>query len=177
MILTLCTWGNFLEYTSGEPAGISGTLMTLREKIEDDIRNSMRSHNQARLDTLRFLKSQVQLTEKDQRKDLDEAGVIDVIAKQVKERRESLQMFEQGQRSDLAAKESAALAVLEEYLPPQLTRDELTQLVQRVMQEVGATSDRDKGKVMGRLMPQVRGKADGAEVNSLVTQLLEEAAR
>jgi uncharacterized protein YqeY len=147
--------------------------MTLREKLEEDIRDTMRSRKQDRLDTLRFLKSQIQLTEKDQRKELDEAGVIDVIAKQAKDRRESLEMFKQGNRSDLVARESAALAVLEEYLPAQMSREELVQLIEKVIQEVGATSPRDRGKVMGRVMPQVRGRADGAQVNTLATELME----
>ena len=151
--------------------------MTLREKLEEDIREAMRSRNQERLGILRFLKSQIQLAEKDQRKVLDEPGLIEVIAKQAKDRRESLQMFEQGNRTDLVAKESAALAVLEEYLPARLSREELAQLIQRVIQEVGATSERDRGKVMGRVMPQVRGRADGAEVNALVTELLEGASQ
>ena len=148
--------------------------MALKEQLEEDIRNSMRSHNRPRLETLRFLKSQIQLTEKNQLKDLDEAGVIDVIAKQVKERRESLQMFEQGKRTDLADKESAALVILEEYLPEQLSQDELTDIIANVIKEVGAESANDKGKVMGRLMPQVKGKADGSQVNIIVTQLLAE---
>ena len=147
--------------------------MTLREKLEEDIRDTMRSRKQERLDTLRFLKSQIQLTEKDQRKELDEAGVIEVVAKQAKERRESLEMFKQGNRADLVAKESAVLAVLEEYLPARMSKEELVQLIRKVIQEVGATSPRDRGKVMGRVMPQVRGRADGAEVNALVTELME----
>jgi uncharacterized protein YqeY len=147
--------------------------MTLREKLEEDIRDTMRSRQQERLDTLRFLKSQIQLTEKDQRKELDEAGVIEVVAKQAKERRESLEMFKQGNRADLVANESAVLAVLEEYLPAQMSQEELVQLIRKVIQEVGATSPRDRGKVMGRVMPQVRGRADGAEVNALVTELME----
>ena len=82
-------------------------------------------------------------------------------------------MFEQGGRADLVAKESAELAVLEVYLPPQLSDEELAALVRQVVEEVGAATIRDKGKVMGRLMPQVRGKADGAKVNALVTEILE----
>ena len=148
--------------------------MPLKEQLEEDIRNSMRSHDRPRLETLRFLKSQIQLTEKNQLKDLDEAGVVDVIVKQVKERRESLQMFEQGNRTDLADKESAALVILEEYLPEQLSQDELTDIIANVIKEVGAESSNDKGKVMGRLMPQVKGKSDGSEVNIIVTQLLAE---
>ena len=149
--------------------------MTLRERLEDDIHSAMRSRNQERLDALRFIKSQIQLTEKNQQKDLDEPGVIDVIAKQAKERRESIQMFQEGNRTDLVTKETAALAVVEEYLPPQMTREDLVKIVEEVIQQVGATSARDKGKLMGRLMPQVRGKADGAIVNAVVTELLEKA--
>lgn len=143
--------------------------------MEDDIHSAMRSRNQERLDALRFIKSQIQLTEKNQQKDLDEPGVIDVIAKQAKERRESIQMFQEGNRTDLVAKETAALAVVEEYLPSQMTREDLVEIVEEVIQQVGATSARDKGKLMGRLMPQVRGKADGAIVNAVVTELLEKA--
>ena len=152
-----------------------GVPMTLRERLEDDIHSAMRSRNQERLDALRFIKSQIQLTEKNQQKDLDEPGVIDVIAKQAKERRESIQMFQEGNRTDLVTKETAALAVVEEYLPPQMTREDLVKIVEGVIQQVGATSARDKGKLMGRLMPQVRGKADGAIVNAVVTELLEKA--
>ena len=149
--------------------------MTLRERLEEDIRSAMRSRDQERLDALRFIKSQIQLTEKNQQKDLDEPGVIEVIAKHAKERRESMQMFQEGNRTDLVAKEMAALAVVEAYLPPQMTREDLVIIVEEAIQQVGATSARDKGKLMGRLMPQVRGKADGAIVNAVVTELLEKA--
>ncbi len=147
--------------------------MTLREKLEDDIRQSMRDRNKARLDGLRFLKAAVQAAEKTSGKGLDDAGMVEVTSKQVNDRRESIRMFKQGNRTDLVEKESAELAVLEEYLPPQLSVDELTALIQGIVAEVGATSIKEKGQVMGRLMPQVRGKADGTVVNELVTQILE----
>ena len=147
--------------------------MALREQLESDIKDSMRSRNQSRLETLRFLKSQIQLVEKNQLKELDEAGLLDEVAKQVKERRESLTMFEQGNRSDLAERESIALEILQEYLPEQLSQDELTNLIKKVIEEVGATTSSDKGKIMGRLMPQVKGKADGTQVNTIVTELLD----
>ena len=147
--------------------------MALREQLESDIKDSMRSRNQSRLETLRFLKSQIQLVEKNQLKELDEAGLLDVVAKQVKERRESLTMFEQGNRSDLAERESIPLEILQEYLPEQLSQDELTNLIKKVIEEVGATTSSDKGKIMGRLMPQIKGKADGTQVNTIVTELLD----
>ena len=147
--------------------------MTLREKLEDDIRQCMRDRNKARLDGLRFLKAAVQAAEKTGGKGLDDAGMAEVTSKQVNDRRESIRMFKQGNRTDLVEKESAELAVLEEYLPPQLSVDEITALIQGIVAEVGATSIKEKGQVMGRLMPQVRGKADGTVVNELVTQILE----
>ena len=132
----------------------------------------MRNRNQSRLDALRFLKNAIQLTEKDQMKELDESSVLDVVAKQVKDRRESIRMFQEGGRDDLVTKEAADLTILEEYLPPQLDQEELTRIVREAIAEVGATSVRDKGRVMGKVMPQVRGKADGAQVNVLVEELL-----
>ena len=147
--------------------------MTMRDKLEDDIRQSMRDRNQARLDALRFLKSAVQAAEKTGGESLDDARMLDVVAKQVNDRRESIRMFQEGNRTDLVSKESAELQVLEEYLPPQMSREELESLIQELVSQVGATSIRDKGKLMGRLMPQVKGKADGAIVNELATQILE----
>ncbi len=147
--------------------------MTMREKIEADIRDAMRARDQARLDALRFLKSAIQMAEKDQQKVLEDPAVTEIIAKQAKDRRESIQMFEQGNRADLVAKESAELAILEQYLPPQLSLEELDRLIREVIDEVGAQTIRDKGRLMGRLMPQVRGVADGAQVNALVDQLLQ----
>ena len=147
--------------------------MTLRDRLEDDIREAMRQRSQARLDALRFLKFAVQAVEKERGQALDDQSMVEVVAKQVNDRRESIRAFEQGSRNDLVAKEAADLSVLEEYLPPQLTEEEIVELVSGVINEVGAAGPRDKGKVMGKLMPQVRGKADGAEVNRLVTELLE----
>ncbi len=147
--------------------------MTLRNQIEEDIRDAMRSRAQARLEALRFLKSVVLDVEKSQGKSLDDPAMLEVIGRQVNDRRESIRMFQQGNRPDLVAKESEELAVLEAYLPPQFSREELLELVQAAINEVGAETARDKGRVMGRLMPQVRGRADGAQVNALVTELLE----
>ncbi len=147
--------------------------MTLRDRIEEDIIAAMRGRDQSRLDALRFLKSAVQAVEKSEGKTLDDDSLTQVIAKQVNDRRESIRMFRQGNREDLAAKESVELAVLEAYLPPQLGQDELAKLVRQVIEEVGAAGLKDKGRVMGRLMPLVRGKTDGAAVNALVSQALE----
>ena len=149
--------------------------MTLRDKLEDDIQESMRSRDQARLDALRFLKAAVQAAEKNDGKALDDQLMTDVVSTQVNDRRESIRLFQQGGRTDLATKESPGLKALQDYLPPQLSPEELEKLIRDLVSEVGATSIKDKGKLMGRLMPQVKGKADGTVVNELVTQILESA--
>ena len=147
--------------------------MTLRDRIEEDIVAAMRSREQSRLDALRFLKSAIQMEEKSLGKPLDEEALLQVVVKQINNRRDAIRMFQEGNRSDLVAKESADLAVIEVYMPPQLGPEELAQLIRQVIGELGATSIQDKGKVMGRLMPQVRGKADGTQVNAMVSQILE----
>ena len=147
--------------------------MTLRERLEDDIKESMRQRNQGRVDALRFLKFAVQAVEKERRATLDDPAMIEVVAKQANDRRESVRAFREGGRHELADKEAAELAVLEEYLPPQLGRDEIIALIQETATHVGATGSRDRGRLLGRLMPQVRGKADGAEVNRLAGEFLD----
>ena len=150
-------------------------MATIKDRLEDDIRNTMRARDRERLETLRFLKSQIQLTEKNNLKELDESGVTDVVAKQVKDRRESIEMFGQGGRADLVAREEASLAILLEYMPEQLGEDEIEAIARQAISDTGASGPSDRGKVMGRIMPQVRGKADGSQVNAIVSRLLEAA--
>lgn len=150
--------------------------MALRDKLEDDIKVSMRARDQARLDALRFLKFAVQAVEKEQNKELDDAAMVEVATKQASDRRDSIKAFEEGGRDVMAAKEVAELVVLEEFLPPQMPSDEIMQLIKDTVAEVGATSIQDKGKLMGKLMPQVRGKADGTVVNQMATEYLESLA-
>ena len=147
--------------------------MGLREKLEDDIKSAMRNHDQARLDALRFLKFAVQAVEKEQKSELDDDGMINVATKQASDRRDSIKAFEEGGRDAMAAKEAAELVVLEEFLPPQMSADEIMTIIQSVAAEVEVSSIQDKGKLMGKLMPQTRGKADGSVVNEMVTEYLE----
>ena len=147
--------------------------MALREKLETDIKVAMRSHDQARLDALRFLKFAVQAVEKEKQKELDDAGMIDVTTKQASDRRDSIKAFKEGGRDVMAAKEAAELVILAEFLPPQMTEDEIMVIIKDTAAEVGAVSIQDKGKLMGKLMPQTRGKADGSVVNQMATEYLE----
>ena len=147
--------------------------MGLREKLEDDIKSAMRNHDQARLDALRFLKFAVQAVEKDRKSELDDDGMINVATKQASDRRDSIKAFEEGGRDAMAAKEAAELLVLEEFLPPQMSAEDIMAIIQAIAAEVEVSSIQDKGKLMGKLMPQMRGKADGSVVNQMATEYLE----
>ena len=147
--------------------------MGLREKLEDDIKSAMRNHDQARLDALRFLKFAVQAVEKDRKSELDDDGMINVATKEASDRRDSIKAFEEGGRDAMAAKEAAELLVLEEFLPPQMSAEDIMAIIQAIAAEVEVSSIQDKGKLMGKLMPQIRGKADGSVVNQMATEYLE----
>ena len=148
--------------------------MALRERLVSDMHNAMRAGDRDRVSVIRLLRSSIGYEEKGRQKDLDDSEVIDVIAREVRQRRESIEMYRKGNRQDLVDKEQTELTILQEYLPAQLTLEELTALARVVIEEVGVTGPKDKGKVMGRLMPQVRGKAEGTMVNEVVTALLDE---
>ena len=144
----------------------------LKNRIADDVKQALRSGETLRLSVVRMLLSAVNYAEMAKMAELDDAGVVGVISKEIKQHRESIEAFKSGNRPELAAKEEAELAILQAYMPKQLGRDEIAGLVKQAIAETGAQGPRDKGKVMGKLMPQVRGKADGQEVNAVVTELL-----
>ena len=148
--------------------------MGLKERLDDDLKRAIREQDALRRTALRSLRSEVHNEEIALQKPLDDDdGIIGVISRQVRQRRESISEFRKGNREDLVEREEADLAILLNYLPPQLTRGELAGLAEAVIGEVGAQGPGDKGKVMGKLMPQVRGKAEGSAVNEVVTGLLE----
>ena len=149
--------------------------MSLKKTLLDHQLQAMRQGDRLKVSVLRLLRSAVGYEEKARRRELDDIGVLEVVSRQIRQRHESIEGFRQGRRDDLVQKEEAELAILKEYLPPQLSREELVGLVKGVIAEVGAEGPRDKGKVMGRLMPQVRGKAQGSEVSAVVDQLLAES--
>jgi len=146
--------------------------MSLQERITSDLQQAQKKGDKARMSALRLIKSGIQYAEIAKGVSLDDAGVIDVINKEVKQRRESIEGFTKGNRSDLVEKEEAELAMLLEYLPKQMSREDVIETARRVLNEVGARGPSDKGKVMSKLMPQVKGKADGREVGSIVDELL-----
>jgi len=146
--------------------------MSTKSQIEKDIIDAMRSKQQSKLNALRFLKNAIQLVEKNDLSELDEDGVQKVVAKQVKDRKESIKMFEQGGRDDLVLKETEELQIIELYLPPQMSEEDIEAIVVEAISSMGASSLQDKGKVMGYCMKQLQGNADGTIVNDIVTKLL-----
>ena len=137
-----------------------------------ELKEAMKKGDKVRQSVIRLVRAEIHNAEIAQRKSLDDSGVIDVISKELKKRRESIVEFERGNRQDLAAQEKAELAVLLEYLPPQMSRDEIEALARNIIAEIGARGPGDKGKVMARLMPQLKGKAEGRLVSEVVTELL-----
>jgi len=135
----------------------------------------MRSGDALRRDVLRMVQNAIYNTEKAKRITLSEDEILGIVTREVKTRRESVDAFRKGGREDLATKEEAEIAILNDYLPQQLTDDELRALVDQAVDETGAASARDLGKVMGVLSPRIRGRADGKTAAGLVAQALARA--
>ena len=146
--------------------------MSLRERIQADLAAAVRSGDSQRRDVLRMAWNGIYNVEKRERHELSDDEVIAALVREVKVRRESEEAFTAGGRPDLAAPETAAIAILEEYLPRPLSEDELRALVEEAVAATGASSARDLGRVMGWLAPRTRGRADGRHVNELVAQRL-----
>jgi uncharacterized protein YqeY len=148
--------------------------MSLKEQLRVDTADAMRSGDKEKRDTLRLLLAAIKQVEIDQQKDdLTDEEVLAVLDKQAKQRRESIADYEAAGREDLVHEEKAQLDLIETYLPAQMSREEIAALAENVIAEVGAEGPQDTGKVMGRLMPQVKGKADGRLVNEIVRDLLQ----
>lgn len=144
----------------------------MQDRLMTELKEAMKKGDKVHQSVIRLVRSEIHNAEIAQGKPLDDSGVIDVISKEVKKRRESIFEFEKGNRQDLAAQEKAELAILLQYLPPQMPRDEIEALARNIIEEIGARGPGDKGKVMGRLMPQLKGKAEGHLVSEIVTELL-----
>ena len=142
--------------------------MSLKDKIQDDLKQAMRDKNQARVDTIRLLTAAIKQREVDERITLDDTQILAVIDKLVKRSRESIEQYEKGARLDLAEKEKAEIAAWQAYLPKQLTSAEIDQLIGQAVTATGATSIKDMGKVMGALKPKLQGRADIGKVSAQI---------
>ena len=146
--------------------------MGLADRIAEDIRTAMRAGDAPRRDLLRLARSGLLNEEKAKGRPLEDEEAVQVLQRQARRHRESIEDFRKGSRQDLVEKEGAELQILEEYLPALMGREAVTQRARQAIQEAGATGPADRGKVMGRLMPQLRGQADGNLVNEVVAELL-----
>ncbi len=144
----------------------------LKQKLTNDLKQAMRGGDKVRRSVIRLVMAAIKNAEISKQATLDDSDILGIIAKEVRQHQESIEAFKQGNRDDLVAKEEAELAVLKEYLPRQMTRDEIITEARQVIEEMGAQGLGDKGKVMPRLIAQLKGKADGREINAVVTELL-----
>ena len=144
----------------------------LKQKLTDDLKQAMRGGDKVRRSTIRLVMAAVKNAEIARRAALDDTDILGIIAKEARQRQESIEAFKLGNRQDLVAQEEVELTVLKEYLPRQMTREEIIATARQVIEEVGAQGLGDKGKVMPKLIAQLKGRADGREINAVVTELL-----
>jgi uncharacterized protein YqeY len=147
--------------------------MELKQRLQKDVADAMRQGDGERRNTLRMLLAAVKQVEVDERRELDDAGLLAVLQKQAKQRRESVADAHKAGRPDLAAQEEKELAILDDYLPQMATRDEVQRLAAAVIAELGVADAKGMGQVMSRLMPQLKDRADGRLVNEVVRALLQ----
>ncbi len=151
--------------------------MDILKKINEDLITSMKSKNELKTTTLRMIKSAVKNAEiaKRGKGDLTEDDIMGVLSTMVKQRKESAEQYEKANRKDLADKENTEISIIQEYLPKQLTTEELDAIIKTTIQETGVTGMKEMGKLMKALMPKVKGKADGKLVNQMIKEILEKA--
>ena len=147
--------------------------MSLKEQLTADMKDAMKNKEKDRLAVIRMVRGAIRQQEIDGQKELGEEDVIAVISKEVKMRRDSIEEFKKGAREDLVEKTQAEIDVLLPYLPAQLSEDEVRELVKAAVEQTGAATPKDMGKVMGVLMPKVKGRADGKMVNTIVKSFLQ----
>lgn len=151
--------------------------MTLKDRLAGDLKDAIRGRDERRKTAIRLVMAAVKNAEVAGGSPLDDAGVLKVISKEVRRHRESIEGFQKGGRQDLVDGEEAELAVLLSYLPPAMSREEIVKAAREVIAQAGARGPADKGKVMPILISQLAGRAEGREINEVVTELLAEISR
>ncbi len=142
-------------------------------QLKSDLKDAMRNKEKQRRDTIRMLVSSLKNKQIDLGRELNEEDILSVLSTEAKKRREAADAYREGDRDELAAQEEAELAVIKGYLPKQLTDDEAADLVDEVISEVGAESKRDMGKVMGAIMPKIKGRYEGSKIKDIVLSKLD----
>jgi uncharacterized protein YqeY len=146
--------------------------MSLKEQLNESMKTAMKARDNLRLSAVRMVRSMIKNREIDSKAELDDQGIIEVISTLAKQRRESIKMYQEGNRTDLVEKEEAELAIMLEFLPAQLSTEEISALIDRIISETGAQGAKDMGKVMKMITPLTTGKADGKSVSDAVKQKL-----
>lgn len=147
--------------------------MALKNQIQTDLVAAMKGKNEVATSALRMLKAAILKSEvSGDRKEATDQDILTIITKEIKQRRDAAEQFKTGGRMEMAEKEEKEIEVLKAYMPPQMGEDEILELAKEAIAQTGATSKKDMGKVMGALMPKVKGMADGAVINKIVSQLL-----
>ncbi len=144
----------------------------LKQKLMDDLRGAMKGGDKLRRSVIRLVMAAIKNAEIARQADLEDGDILGIMAKEVRKRQESIEAFKQGNRQDLVIQDEAEMAILEKYLPQQMTRDEIIVEARRIIEQVGAQGPGDKGKVMSQIIAQLKGRADGREINAVVTELL-----
>jgi len=146
--------------------------MSLYEEIDAQLKVALKAKNKIALDALRGLRAVIKNKEVELRRKLEDAEILQLVVKQIKQRQDSIEQFKKGNRFDLVEKESKELEILKQFLPPPLSKAELEQLLQQIIVEVGATGPRDMGRVMKEAMSRISGRAEGKVVSEIVKHLL-----
>lgn len=146
--------------------------MSLKERLMADLKDAMKSKDKLRKDVITMVRASIKQKEVDERIEIDDSDITDIIAKQVKEKRASIDDFKKGNREDLVSQTEKEIEILLDYLPKQLSEDELHSIIQETIDENGITSMKDIGKLMKNVMPKVKGRADGNMVNKIVREIL-----
>lgn len=144
----------------------------LQQKLTDDLKQAMKGGDTVKRSVIRLVMAAIKNAEIAKQKALEDTDILGIIAKEVRQRKESIEAFKEGERPELAANEEAEMAILKAYMPAQMSRDEIVAEARKVIEEVGAGGLGDKGKVMPKLIAKLKGKADGREINEVVTELL-----
>ncbi len=142
--------------------------MSLKEKLQEDLKSSMRNKDTVRKSVVTLIRASIKQYEVDNRVELGDDEIIDIISKQLKQRNDALEEFVKANREDLVKETESEIEVLKEYLPQQLSEEELNEIVKSTISEVGATSMKDMGKIMAAIKPKTKGRADGKLINKLV---------
>ncbi|WP_017811840.1 MULTISPECIES: GatB/YqeY domain-containing protein [Paenibacillus] len=147
--------------------------MSLSERLNENMKQAMRDKDKFKLSTIRMVRSTIKNLEIDLKRDVNDEEVLDILSREIKQRKDALQEFEKAGRDDLTSNLRAEIEIISEYLPAQLSEEEIKVIVQQTILETGASSKADMGKLMSALMPKVKGRADGKVVNQTVQQLLQ----